>query len=358
VEKLQTALEELRVTEEELRTQNEELAAAREELDAQRRRYRALFEFAPDAYLVTDPTGKILEANRAAAALFHVRAQYLVGKPLLVFVHEEDRREFRERLGQPFYAAVTVGAERGAGGSVLGLRWLVRDVTAQKQAERLAAIGQMVAGLAHESRNALQRSEACLERLRFRLAEQPEALDLVGRIQKAHDDLRRLFEDVRLYARPLQLECEAHDLGEIWRESWAQLAVRREGRDAALEEHADGLDLVCLCDRFRLQQVFWNVFDNALAASPDPVRIAVACAETSLAGKRALSVAVRDNGPGLSDEQRQKIFEPFFTTKVRGTGLGMAIAKRIVEAHEGEIAVGRNDPPGAEIVIILPVRLT
>jgi two-component system sensor kinase FixL len=65
-------------------------------------------------------------------------------------------------------------------------------------------------------------------------------------------------------------------------------------------------------------------------------------------------VSFKDNGPGLSAEQKQRIFEPFFTTKTKGTGLGMAIAKRIVEAHRGQISVGGGTTPGAEILLILP----
>ena len=71
-------------------------------------------------------------------------------------------------------------------------------------------------------------------------------------------------------------------------------------------------------------------------------------------GQPALRIAVRDQGPGLSPEQRQRIFEPFFTTKTKGTGLGMAITRRIVEAHRGRIAVGEGGGPGAEILITLP----
>jgi two-component system, LuxR family, sensor kinase FixL len=378
MEKLQTTLEELRVAEEELRTQNEELLAARHELEAERARYQALFEFAPDAYLVTTPEGKILEANQAAAELLNVRPPYLLAKPLAVFVPEEDRRAFRDRLnrvpaegprvvwearlqprsGKVLEALVSVVAQWDARGKVTGLLWVLRDITVRKQAERLAAIGEMVAGLAHESRNALQRSEACLERLRFRLHEQPESLDLVRRVQKAHDDLRRLFEDVRAYAGPLRLEEEACDLAEVWREAWAQLAVRREGRDARLEEDLGGLELTCVGDRFRLQQVFWNILDNALAACPDPVRVTIRCAEARLESEPAVRVAVRDSGPGLTAEQQQKLFEPFYTTKTKGTGLGMAVARRIVEAHGGEIAVGDAGPPGAEIVLTLPTGVS
>jgi signal transduction histidine kinase len=103
-----------------------------------------------------------------------------------------------------------------------------------------------------------------------------------------------------------------------------------------------------------LQQVFRNVLENALAACKDPVEITIVCATTTWHGKPALRIAVRDNGPGLNAEQCQRIFEPFFTTKTKGTGLGMAIAKRIVEAHGGSIAVGAGGLGGAEILISLP----
>ena len=75
-------------------------------------------------------------------------------------------------------------------------------------------------------------------------------------------------------------------------------------------------------------------------------------------GKLALSVAIRDNGPGLSPEEARRIFEPFFTTKSKGTGLGMAITRRIVEAHGGDISVGPDSQHGAEIILTLPRTTT
>jgi signal transduction histidine kinase len=101
-------------------------------------------------------------------------------------------------------------------------------------------------------------------------------------------------------------------------------------------------------------QVFRNIFENSLEACSDPVLIEVHCHEVELHGRPALQVAVRDNGPGLTIEQAQRIFEPFYTTKIKGTGLGMAIARRIVEAHGGQLAVHDTAPPGAEILITLP----
>jgi PAS domain S-box-containing protein len=237
-----------------------------------------------------------------------------------------------------------------------------QDITALKhaqertlQAERLAAIGQMMTGLAHESGNALARSQACLEMLAMEVEDRPEALNLVARIQKAQNHLQQLYSEVRNYAAPLKLERQMHSVRSIWRQAWSNLADPRQGRATILHEYTDNVDLVCQVDPFRLEQVFRNILENSLAACKDPVEITVTCSADVLEGQPALRIAVRDNGPGLSAEQRLRIFEPFFTTKTKGTGLGMAIAQRIVEAHGGQIAVGApTDGPGAEIQLLLP----
>ena len=116
------------------------------------------------------------------------------------------------------------------------------------QAERLAAIGQMVAGLAHEGRNALQRSQACLEMLARQLGDRPEALDLVAGIQEAQDDLHRLYEEVRVYAAPIVLNRRPCRIGDLLREAWGRLAPSRTGRDAVLRDRGDP-DLACPATR-------------------------------------------------------------------------------------------------------------
>jgi PAS domain S-box-containing protein len=224
------------------------------------------------------------------------------------------------------------------------------------QAERLAAIGQMVAGLAHESRNALQRSQACLTILSYRLQGETEMLDLLNRIQKAQDDLHQLFDEVREYAGPLHLETRDCQLAEVWREAWADVGAAAVG--AALREETAGTDLRCPASPFHLKQVFRNLFENALSVAPPPAQVVLRCSPAQLRGQEAVQVAVCDNGPGFPAEQRHRAFEPFFTTKVHGTGLGLAICKRIVEAHGGWIEVAAGDGPGAEILITLPRRMS
>jgi two-component system, LuxR family, sensor kinase FixL len=101
-----------------------------------------------------------------------------------------------------------------------------------------------------------------------------------------------------------------------------------------------------------MAQVFRNVFENAVEASPVGEAVELTCFEQSNGQGSAIVILIADRGPGLSPEQQQRIFEPFFTTKAKGTGLGMAIASRIVQSHGGSIAA--TSPGGARIEIMLP----
>jgi len=223
------------------------------------------------------------------------------------------------------------------------------------QSERLAAIGQTMTGLAHESRNAFQRIQACLEMLEMEISDQGEAIELVQRIQRALDQLHQLNEEVRSYAAPIRLETQGCDLCSLWREAWQNLEISRREKRVELCEASDAALTECEVDRFAMEQVFRNVLENALAACPDEGVIEVDVAGAALEdGRPAVTVRIRDNGSGFPDGVRDQIFEPFFTTKTKGTGLGMAIVKRIVEAHGGSITAHAPCKGGAEILITLP----
>jgi len=222
------------------------------------------------------------------------------------------------------------------------------------RAERLAAIGQMVTGLTHESRNALQRCQACLEMLEMEVGENPTALDLIRRAQRAQEQLNQLFDEVRGYAAPILLERTPCTLSTVWHEAWENLSAQREGRGATLRESGLLAHSEVRLDRFRMVQVFRNLLENSLSACKGEVEISIHCSRATLESGDAIQISFRDNGPGLSPEQKRRIFEPFYTTKTHGTGLGMAIAQRIVEAHGGTIRIGDGAAPGAEIVLVLP----
>ena len=270
----------------------------------------------------------------AIAALRHGASDYLI-KPV-------DADTLRARLRQLAEKRQTELALKAAQARLL-------------QAERLAAIGQMMTGLVHESRNALQRSEACLEMLGLNLQGQPDSLDLIARVQKAQKKLQELFEEVRNYAAPIKLQRADHDLRDVLQETWENLVWTRQGRKVSFNLPVSGLTPRCSIDASRLEQVFRNIFENSLAACADPVRIDIAWKPTTFDDRPAWQLSISDNGPGMSPEQRQKIFEPFFTTKPTGTGLGMAISKRIIDEHLGQIVVSESRAEGTEIAITLPL---
>ena len=162
-----------------------------------------------------------------------------------------------------------------------------------------------------------------------------------------------MLDEVRSFAAPIQLERSTCELTNTWREAWNLLETVHRDRDAALDEDAEIVDVKVSADRFRLVQLFRNLLENSLAACSDPVRISIRCREVTHNDRPALEISVCDNGPGLSPDARQSVFEPFFTTKTKGTGLGMAIARQIVDAHGGRIKLGAA-ACGAEFVITLP----
>lgn len=356
---------------------------AEDALRASEEQFRSAFDNAPVGMALVTPKGNWLRCNVVLSTMLGRTSEQLAARMWLDDVHPEDRNAAAGLLrrletgetkagrlemryvhaeGTVVWTLTSLSLVRDAAGKPQHLVLQAQDVTelreaqqAALQAERLAAIGQMVAGLAHESRNALQRAQACLEMLELELADRPRARELVARIQRAQDHLHHLFEEVRGYAAPIQLQRTYRSLEKLWREAWADvLAAAPEKRPAVLREELHEADLRCHVDPLSLEQVFRNVFENALAAAEGTTEVTVRATADRLFGQQAIRLSIQDNGPGLTIEQQRRIFEPFYTTKAQGTGLGMAIAKRIVEAHGGRISAQQAPGGGAEIVVVLP----
>ncbi len=221
--------------------------------------------------------------------------------------------------------------------------------------ERLAAIGQMVTGLAHESRNAFQRSHACLAELSLDLEGMPESLKLVHKIQHALDDLHSLLEEVRDYSAPIILERRKCCFESLLQETWQQILDARKIRQSVtLEvEKADDFPTDSFLDCDRMRQVTRNLLENALFATSDSGTIRVGLT-FQLRPKPIIRIEVSDEGEGIAEEDREAIFAPFFTTKTKGTGLGLAISRRYVSAHHGVLFVDSNHDRGAKFVVELP----
>jgi two-component system sensor kinase FixL len=343
-------------------------------------KFRRLVEAAACLVLILDAQRKIVYCSPFGEELTGHKVADLMGQDFLqTLVSPTARADMAAEIDASFAGRLTRGSEHPILRRDGTQRWLVwnsqrlenyegvpavlavgHDFTERRiahermlRSERLAGIGQMITGLAHESRNALQRIQSCSEMLELEVENNEEAMRLLRRLQSAQDDLRRLLDEVRSFAAPIKLECSDCDLASTWREAWRLLENDRRGRDAALEEPSEVRNLTIQADRFRLVQIFRNLLENSLAACKDPVRINIRCIEVAHNGDRAVTIAVQDNGPGLTADVRANVFEPFFTTKTKGTGLGMAIARQVVDAHGGRIELG-TAAGGAEFIITLP----
>lgn len=348
-------------------------------------RSRVVLTTAVDSIITIDSHGIISFMNPATVRMFGYSQRELIGRNISILMpppyrdeHDDYLKRFLETghasvigIGRrvtgrrkdgnnfPIHLAVSEFQENGQRhftGIVRDLTELERVQNQLLQSERLAAIGQMMTGLAHESRNALQRAQACLDMLSLDLEDDSDQLSLAKRAMMALHDLSRLYEEVRNYAAPIHLEYRECDLSAIWRKEWDNLAPARAEKRLRLKERFLCDSVRCEVDVHRLEQVFRNILENAVHASPGRGEMTVECRDDLLNRQPAIQVIFRDQGPGLSPSSIQQIFEPFFTTKQKGTGLGMAIARRIVLTHRGTIAANCSPAGGAEIVVTLPIK--
>jgi signal transduction histidine kinase len=221
------------------------------------------------------------------------------------------------------------------------------------QCERLTAIGLATTAISHEARNELSGLGLGLELIPLVLDDREMVVRTVEQLRLHQIRLCRLLEDVRDFATPVRLQRAVCDLGDVWRKAWSSLEPLWCHRNVSIDEQVNGVHLGMCADAYRLEQVFRNLFENSLAACSDPVVIRIMCPQAT--GPAApFSFTVGDNGPGLDEEQKRDVFSAFFTTKSTGVGLGMAIVRRIIEAHGGTIAVGTGTTPGAEFSVVLP----
>ncbi len=209
-------------------------------------------------------------------------------------------------------------------------------------------------GLAHESRNAFQRSQASLETLLLELEDRPAAVQLIERIQRAHDHLLHLYEEVLQFARPVRLELQQVRLEHHLQQTWGYIVQTGSGNSLQIHTSNNVKNDEVWADPFAIEQVMRNLLENAVQASEPGSRIDIALRETWLDSNEAIEVVIRDYGKGLPREYIDRIFEPFFTTRTRGTGLGLPIARRLVESHGGTLRLENAVDRGCRAYLVLP----
>lgn len=258
-------------------------------------------------------------------------------------------------------------------GTAIGAVMFFKDLTRVEQLEererlrdRLASLGEMAAGIAHELKNPLAGIEVTAGLLRRQIPALPDAQALLADIMSEAKLANSIVVEMLEFVRPIRLQVEETDLGDVLRQAMS-LAERKVSRGAItvrvnVPAHLPSID----GDHHQLCQVFSNLLTNAFealdgkgsvsvnaavhAVEPDPAFAAHGEAPTS-----AVVIEVCDDGPGIAAGMGERLFDPFFTTKTTGSGLGLPIVRKIVDAHDGRIDLTSEPGKGTRFRVTLPV---
>jgi two-component system, NtrC family, sensor kinase len=362
----------------------------RQELEA-RERLTAILEATTDLVAISDLSGRLMYLNRAGQTLLGLPADQAVGHPLAALAPERLRPVVQDEIlptllrdglwtgeavllardGREVPVSVVAVAHRAPDGAVEFLSAIVRDMTERKrteaelrrqrealyQTEKLATMGTVLAGVAHELNNPLTAVTGFANLLRQDLAGTPSATRAEN-IAQAADRCASIVRNFLALARRHPPERQLVRLNDIARDATELLAyhLRVDAIEVSLDL-TEGLP-VLWADPHQLHQVLVNLITNArdeLRKSQVPRRLTLRTGFD--AGRGRVRLDVEDSGPGVPAEIRARIFEPFFTTKPvgQGTGLGLSLCHGIVEGHGGTLSLASESPQGAIFRVELPV---
>lgn len=273
------------------------------------------------------------------------------------FAGEADHRELSAQINgsavelvlsrRPFYSVQKI---------LLGQLLIIHDQTEIKrleqrsrQEDRLRVMGELAAEMAHEIRNPLGSIELMVSLLEQDVAVESPNHALIGRLRSAVQIMNHTVSNVLLYTRDIQIKKRSVPLDQLVSQAETAILAHISRQEITLRRHLPEISLEL--DVELMQQALANLLLNAAQASPKGGTISI---EGSKEGK-VLKLTLSDEGPGISDDVRKKLFTPFFTTKNSGTGLGLAMVKRVLEAHNGQIEC-LDRKPGASFLIQLPLE--
>ena len=328
--------------------------------------------------VTTDLGGRIYTFNKAAEEMTGYEAEALRGQdasilfgPLAAKIEESLRAHAGGRQNQRYEAdcltaeglrmrlGYSISPLSSEGGQTTGLVISFQDLTqvraleeTSRRQDRLAAVGRVAAGIAHEIRNPLAAMRGSIQVLRSEVNGNAAQAELMEIILRESDRLNHIITDFLTYARPRRIEPAETDLREPLRETLTLLRNSPEFRpEHVLEERLPDEPVTAPADAAGLRQVFWNLARNALQAMPAGGTLRVGLERTAQGRAR---ITVADTGEGMTPEQVERLFEPFNSTKEGGTGLGLSIAYQIVRDHGGTINVRSREGHGTTIIIELP----
>lgn len=357
-----------------------QLIAATHALANLRALHERVIESMRSGVITTDLQGQIFTLNPAAEEITGYLASELRGQSASVLFgdlsqmikeslsaaeHGEIHPRFSAECLKPDGARLHLGFSIvplfSENGETSGLVITFQDLTevrlleeANRRQDRLAAVGRVAAGIAHEIRNPLAAMSGSIQVLRDETNYDPSAQELMEIVLRESDRLNRIITDFLTYARPRPYEFLLTDLREPLRDTFTLLRNSPEIHPAhLLIEDLPAHPVIASADPAQLRQVFWNLSRNALEAMPDGGTLRVSMHEPP---PGQVQINFSDTGCGMTEEQIENMFEPFTSTKPRGTGLGLSIVYQIVQDHHGTIKVRSHPGTGTTITIELSGR--
>ena len=261
--------------------------------------------------------------------------------------------ELTTREGKKKNLLMTPGPVRGTDRFVL----VERDITEMKELEKkyyesqkLAAIGQLSAGIAHEVRNPLSSIKMSLQILEKRMQPQGNDLKRFKIAQREVEHLEKLVSDVLIYAKPIEPHKEPYDMRSIIDSSLDMVEKTIKDKEIEIEKQfACSPDLIYV-DPQMIKQALINIFQNAADAMEPHGKLVISLYDKD----STIVLEVRDNGCGIDEDDIPHLFNPFFTRKNYGTGLGLTQVKKIIDQHDGEIEIKSKKGEGTSFIIVLP----
>lgn len=324
-----------------------------------------VIESLPSGLFTTDVSGKILIFNRAAEKITGMNRHEAIGSqitevlPFLPVPLKEGRREEVIDLGAEVkkIIGITISALRDVSGKDTGHIGVFQDLTQLKkleveiqQKEKWAAIGELSSNIAHEIRNPLASMKGSLEMLRDSRIPEKHKDRLMDIALLEMERLNNIITDFLTYSRPKPLELQRVDLHLILDETLTLLKnIGIDRGNIVIARNFEGPLLVSV-DPQKLRQVFWNLGMNAIEAMRTGGRLTVG----TQVSPGEIAISFEDTGVGIDPADINRIFYPFFTTKDAGSGLGLSIAYRIIEEHEGTITV--SSIPGIKTIFTIILR--
>ena len=321
--------------------------------------------------VTTDVEGHVLTVNATAVELLELDPEAAVGMPLEAILpgissllRGEVRNELRRvdlvipRLDDAVTFGVSVSPLFDVRDVVLGRVVHFQDLTSLRRmeahvrrAERLATVGQLAAGVAHEIRNPLAAISGSIELLRQAPQVSEDDRSLMTIVTREIERLNSLISELLDYANPRPLQASTFDLAVLLQETM-QMAQQDRGEVELVLQGAGSLPITA--DASKLRQVIWNLVHNARDAAREGGRHVRVHAQEHGAIAGWVEITIDDDGPGMTPDVQKRIFDPFFTTKRKGTGLGLATCHGIVTDHRGRIDVESDLGTGTRVRVLLP----